>query len=305
MTNVSLTLKDAEGNLSALTKVSIAWTQAASQRAAGLYTSGDNTAPDIDTLTAAYPTQPSIRSDYVGWSSGVSTKIKSSPASVKLLQIEKQTGTSNLFTDMIKGSQDAAFAIDMQRYEALGKPVVYCVNNEIDGRIDNNFNNIPPGTTAAQHVALMAHLHDVVWKPLGLKNVRLGNWLAGYLSASVTQAFMLDPALMPDFVVDPYFKGDHPATETATVTWGKAFTNAEGANAGKYVRHIGETGVVNNGKFSPAQAVTWLGTVPQACIDFDVKSWIYFWDNRDLPYIWADASVIAALQNAVAKTITG
>jgi len=278
---------------------------------AGVYTSGQGTNPDVDTLTANWSKKPTSRSAYIapfpgttaGFVPSVPAKLKT--PGVRFAHVGLSTKAKFPWTDFTAGKVDTETVAYLKLLNSLGYLIVVCVENEPDLKIDVAADTIP-GQTPAQHVAATQHLAKLI-KDNGLANLSPGVWLAG--SGAQAKSFLVDPAIAPHLGVDPYLLGDQPATETATTTWGRYFTRVgvDPANT-KYILHIFETAVVNNGKFTDAQMVSRIATMPQAVKDLHLASVTIFWANSGTrPYVPTSSqpTVIKAYQDALAGMISG
>lgn len=248
--------------------------------------------------TNLWTVQPNVGSFYDSWniynaSTGVVTLPPGMVAAltdpnIDFVQWEYQTGTNETETNIANGVDDARIKAIFAKVNSYGKRTAAFLNNERDTRTD-----LPAADTVTTWLAAAAK-----WKALtaAYPHVEPGIWLAMYeAQATVLSYIPADPTGWMHLGGDPYDKGDHPVSETATGTWQHVRDIANAAGWGNVMLHITETGIVVDKTFTSANQKTWIGTIPQAMVDLNVATVTVFDDNSGgTDYVPTDPTVLAA-----------
>lgn len=271
----------------------------------GIYQSGNNTSPDLDTTTAGWPTQPNLASFYFNWGSNFSnnTKLLEYSGQDRVLLVaflQKVTGGGFvLWDEMASGSQDAAIITMLGYLNALSASrIIVTLDNEPD---NGNTSAHPSSQTAAEYKAAAERFFGLVADNTDV-HVEPGLHFAGG-NTTLVKSMMPTAAKITNLGWDPYKTGSHAVSETPTQLF-QSFINNVIVPLGleDKSRHIMETGIKtdtfsNGGSFTVATQEQFYTDIPAGMDANQIESVLWFRaDSGQHNYIPTDPAVDQAFE---------
>lgn len=277
----------------------------------GIYMSGSNSG--LDALTSSWPTKPNLASFYMGWNVTIASTAKiaqyANEGRVIQMELATRTGTSSyvLWSDIAAGVHDAHIINFINTADNLGTRVMLSLDNEPELKATSGTGEVAPGQTAAQYKAAANRFADLIHA--NATNVESLMW---YASGNTSGAINWMPTVtkLDNVGWDPYKRGDHPVSETATQLFATFINNVLIPNGyGSVKRHILETGIKvdafsNGGSFDVPTQIAFYRGFPAAMDALSIESIIWFRANSGAhDYIPLDSSVDDAFRDMLDAAI--